>query len=218
MYIIIPSLVILLSISGIAVIVLRKRSYLNKIYALNSAGNGSNGNGSQFKLSAFGAELFPEVKSLFDTIKISEYKTIWLMEAEKILRRTRLVSLRVDRLSDSLIKKIRRVHANGKINRDSGAEAVSTLEDYKTVPEPAVFQTISPVFLKNEEEKLIIEIAKNPKNGKLYESLGDLYMEMEGWIDAKESYEAAIELDPQNESLKIKLSSSLEKLNTQAGV
>ncbi|OGN08532.1 MAG: hypothetical protein A3C61_01930 [Candidatus Yanofskybacteria bacterium RIFCSPHIGHO2_02_FULL_39_10] len=59
---------------------------------------------------------------------------------------------------------------------------------------------------------MIIEIAKNPKDAHLYEVLGDLYIEMENFVDAKESYEASIELSPQNGSLKIKLSEALEKL------
>ena len=74
---------------------------------------------------------------------------------------------------------------------------------------------LSPAFLKNEEQRLIMEIAKNPKDARLYEALGDLYMEMSGFIDAKESYEAAIELNPQDESLKQKLSSALEGLNAK---
>ena len=80
---------------------------------------------------------------------------------------------------------------------------------------PSVVQPINPVFLKNEEERLIIEIAQNPKNAALYESLGDLYIEMSNFNDAKESFEAAIELNPQDESIKQKLSSVLEKLGSQ---
>ena len=45
--------------------------------------------------------------------------------------------------------------------------------------------------------------------------LGDLYVKMKNFTDAKESYEVAIELDPGNEELKKKLSSVLEKLSTQ---
>ena len=61
----------------------------------------------------------------------------------------------------------------------------------------------------------IIEIAQNPKDSRLYEKLGDLYVEMENWNDAKESYEAAIELNPTAEELKRKLSTALERLSGQ---
>ena len=68
---------------------------------------------------------------------------------------------------------------------------------------------------KKSEQRLIIEIAKNPKNPALYEELGDLYTTSRDYRDARESYEAAIELNSTDEELKKKLSSALEKLNPQ---
>lgn len=213
MFILAPLLLIFASLLGIAIIIWRKKSYLNKIYALNMAGNGDKTVSNVFTFSwiSYGGEFFPEIKSLLEKIKIHEYKTMWLMEAEKFLRKTRLVFMRVDRLSDSLIKKIRRVHVNSQLNGHINKEiTVDKKEEFDSVSVPK--QTISPAFLKNEESRLIMEIAKNPKDSQLYEALGDLYMEMENWTDAKESYEASIELNPQNELLKQKLSSALEKL------
>ncbi len=213
MYILAPLLLILVSVFGIAVIVWRKKTYLDKLYALETAGSGVDGtisNGPGFNWTEFSFELFPEIKVIFDKIKVHKYKSMWLMEAEKFLRRTRLVFMKVDRVSDSLIKKIRRVHVNHKLSAPSVAEVVEPKTE--SIPDQVQKQTMSPVFLKNEESRLIIEIAKNPKDGKLYESLGDLYTEMANWVDAKESYEASIALNPQNESLKQKLSSVLGKL------
>ena len=66
--------------------------------------------------------------------------------------------------------------------------------------------------MKREEQKLIIEIAKNPKDSKLYEILGDLYVKMNNLSDAKESFEAAIELSPNSEILQKKLSQVIEKV------
>ena len=48
-----------------------------------------------------------------------------------------------------------------------------------------------------------------------YEELGDLYSEAGEHKDAKESYEAAIELNSNSEELKQKLSSALEQINSQ---
>lgn len=217
MFILAPSLVILISVIGIAIIILRKKTYLNKLYALNMAGNGSDNSlakGSKFKMADYGAELFPEIAMLLKKIKIAEHKDMWLMEAEKLLRRTRLIFLRIDRLSDSLIKKIRRVHVNGKLNGSSVDQNLADKEEVREYAKLDPAQTISPVFLKNEEEKLIMEIAKNPKDGKLYEALGDLYVEMENWTDAKESYEASIELIPQDDSIRQKLSSAIGKITS----
>ncbi|OGM99443.1 MAG: hypothetical protein A3B91_01190 [Candidatus Yanofskybacteria bacterium RIFCSPHIGHO2_02_FULL_41_29] len=218
MFILIPSLLILCSVLGIAIIIWRKKSYIKKLYSLDIAGGSfemSVVNGSSisapagFSWKAYGADFFPEIKVLIDKLGLHKYKTIWLREAEKILRKTRLVSLRVDNFSDSLIKKIRRVHINGQLNGKTSSEEL--VEDKNQMIESEA-KPISPNFLKNEEQRLVMEIAKNPKNPDLYESLGDLYIEMDNFVDAKESYEAAIELSPQKESLKIKLSGALERL------
>ena len=174
---------------------------------------------SNFSLADYGAEFFPELSELLGRFEISKYKDLGLVETEKFLRKARLIFLKIDRLSDTLIKKIRKVHTNGQLKgqmigggsdeNDSFFTAI-TEDDHKK--ELSESKTMSPNFLKNEEQRLIIEIAKNPKDYHLYEMLGDLYIEMENFTDAKESYEASVELNPQNEFLKQKLSSALEKL------
>lgn len=214
MYILIPFSLILVSLGAIIFIVYKKKSYLEKLYSLNTAGdNGSNVALQRFNLIDFGMELFPEIKQLFSKIEIDKHKATWLMETEKFLRRMRLISLRMDRLSDGWIKKIRRVHTNGKLNGHTTNEQIEVLSSSTSVAIPTVEdKKISSNFLKNEEQRLIIEIAQTPKDSKLYEKLGDLYIEMEAWNDAKESYEAALELNSQDEDLKKKLSSALVKI------
>ena len=132
------------------------------------------------------------------------------MELEKFLRRFRLLSLRMDRLSDSLISKVRKGYQNGN-------ERPTTFPTEDQVPaEAKVFEPVPVVneleSFRKEEQRLIIEIAKNPKDAKLYDVLGGLYIKMGEYNDAKESFEAAIELDPANEDLKKKRSQALEKL------
>ena len=214
MFIITPLVLIFASLAGITIIVWRKKSYLDKLHALDAAGSNTDSamGGVSFGWMAYGAELFPELKSIFDRIKIHEYKELWLKEAEKFLRKTRLVFLRIDRLSDSLIKKIRKVSVNGQLSSQAHKIEPTSDKNHESEVVSVQKQTISPAFLKNEETRLIMEIAKNPKDASLYGALGDLYVEMESWIDAKESYEASIELDSQNELFKKKLSSVLEKI------
>lgn len=219
MFLLIPFLFLVLSTVGIAVIIFRKKSYLNKLFILNATGNGENIT-SVFCWKTYGTDFFPELKVLIDGIEFSRYRSHWLIEIEKFLRKARVLSLRMDRVSDVLIKKIRRIHLNDKLNGHASREtgitetAGGVIENSNT--DTAVGPTtMSTTFLKNEEQRLIIEIAKNPKDTILYESLGDLYFEMENWADSKEAYEAAIELSPQNESLKQKLSSALEKITSQ---
>ncbi len=220
MFLLVPLLLIAISIVGILVLALRKKSYLDKLYTLNTAGNGSEGISLSpiFSWKKYGEEFFPEIKALINRLELDKYRGHWLVEAEKFLRRTRVISLRIDRWSDSVIKKIRRVHVNHALNGSNKEVLLDSSVNEAVTNTPAVHKSltndnpITRTFLKNEEERLIIEIAKNPKDAKLYESLGDTYVEMEGWVDAKESYEAAIELNPQDESLKQKLSSALGKL------
>ena len=80
--------------------------------------------GSNFSINQYWRELFPEVEQLFKKIKFDEYRTIWLLELEKFLRKFRLIFLKIDNFSDLLIKKIRRVHLNGKLKEKAGLESV----------------------------------------------------------------------------------------------
>lgn len=218
MFLLIPFLFLAFSIIGIAVIVFRKKSYLNKLSILNNNG-ASEGATPVFSWKAYGTDFFPEIIALIDRVEFNRYRTHWLIEIEKFLRKARVLSLRMDRISDVMINKIRKIHLNDKLNGHGLGQATmeeagpATLEDWTT--DISGSSKMSTTFLKNEEERLVIEIAKNPKDSSPYEKLGDLYIEMNNFIDAKESYEAAIELNPQNESLKQKLSSALGKITSQ---
>lgn len=216
MFLFVPLLLILSSLICISIIIFRKKSYINKLYTLNTAGENTIDN---FSWRTYSTDLFPELKFIAEKIELSKYKSHWLMEIEKILRKARVMFLKIDRVSDTMIKKIRKIHINAKLNGNLVQENVTDqtprteVADLKNVAETG---KMSMAFLKNEEERLIIEIAQNPKNGLLYEQLGDVYVEMANFIDAKESYEAAIELNSQNESIRQKLSLVLEKLNPQS--
>jgi len=139
---------------------------------------------------------------------VKEYKEMWLVEAEKLLRRLRLFSLKMDRFSDLLIKKIRK-----HIYSDTDNSSIFTAVNEPNQDKQDAVKNGNEVEFKKSEQKLILEIAKNPKNAALYEELGDLYAKAREYKDAKESYEAAIELNSNNRELKKKLSQTLEKLN-----
>lgn len=226
MFLIVPLIFLLVSSLSVAIMIWRKRSYLSKLYSLNVSGTGAETDAllSDFKWRSYWIDFFPEIKDLLDKLEFKKYKTNLLMEMEKIIRKIRLVFLRVDRLSESLIKKIRRVHTNGKINQQNadvsetiGGSELKDKESFEisSTVDSLVDKSKSRAFLKNEEERLIIEIAKNPKNSALYEQLGDLYAEMENFEDAKESYEACLELNPANISIKDKISITLKKMPSQ---
>ncbi len=185
------------SVIGISVIVFRKMPYLKKLTPEVEVGGD------------ILTDLFPELSEGFKILKLKEYGNIWLVELEKFIRRLRVVSLKMDRISDSWIKKIRK--GNGSM-----ATAPVIVGKIEVMGNPVIKNQVVPEItaedMKREEQRLIIEIAKNPKDSRLYEVLGDLYVKMNNFSDAKESYEAAIELSPHNNELQKKHSQIVEKM------
>ena len=198
MFILIPLVLVLASAAGIFFIVWRKMPYLRKLTVTDVQSGQS-----------IWSDLFPELASGVNSTRLKHYRGVWLLELEKVLRRLRVMSMKMDRMSDSLIKKIRNV-TERKHEKHHGAAAAETGETTVVKAAEPIRETIED--FKREEQKLIIEIAKNPKNSALYEVLGDLYMKMSNFADAKESYEAAIELNPAKEELTIKHSQAVEKV------
>lgn len=198
MYLLIPLTLILASAIGIFVIVWRKRPYLEKLYVTEVKSE-----------SSVWSDLFPELEGSLNGSKLKHYRGIWLLELEKFLRRLRVVSMKMDRASDSWIKKIR--SSTEKKHPKVHTEA-SGIEKFSIARTPEQTRQDLIEESKREEQRLIIEIAKNPKNSALYESLGDLYVKMGNLSDAKESYEAAIELNPAKEELVKKRSQTAENV------
>lgn len=189
----------LASVIGISVIVFRKMPYLNKLTPEAHTGGD------------ILTDLFPEFSDVFKSLKFKEYWNLWLVELEKLLRRLRVASLKMDRISDSWIKRIRRGNSF-RTTTSPVLEKTEAVESQIVKVQSAPGTTMED--MKREEQRLIIEIAKNPKDSKLYEVLGDLYTKMNNFSDAKESYEAAIELSPNNGELQKKLSLVLDKTNS----
>ena len=68
--------------------------------------------------------------------------------------------------------------------------------------------------LKKEEQTLIVEIAKSPKDVDLYKKLADIYIEMGNNEDAHEALSAAYNLKPGDEEL----SKNLEKIKKHLSI
>ncbi len=196
-FIFIPFVLVLVSAMGIFFIVWKKMPYLKKLTVTDVQSGQS-----------IWSDLFPELANGINSTRLKHYRGVWLLELEKFLRRLRVMSMKMDRMSDSLIKKIRNITERKHEKHNDAAAGVEEITITKAA-EP-IKKTVED--LKREEQKLIIEIAKNPKNSSLYEVLGDLYMKMSNFADAKESYEAAIELNPANEELKKKHSQAVENV------
>jgi hypothetical protein len=148
-------------------------------------------------------ELFPEVAHFFASINFRGYGVTLLTETEKALRRLRLLGMRIDTVTNKLIHKVRHsTKEHEKILSEREPEKI-------VVTEPQFPET--NVDMKQEEQRLIIEIAKNPKNAELYKELGMLYMKNGDLEDSRESFGKAVELNGEDAESKRRLD-RVEKL------
>ena len=198
MFIIIPIAVAVAALVGAGVIVGRKLTYLRKL----------NPESHEVGVSLW-HDMFPEAIDRANKIQVREHWSSWLAELEKALRQTRVWFSKLDRWWAGIINRVRTAR------EDSMPEETQTgvVEDATLAPvvEPSVRivskkTKLDPQKLKDEEQRLIIEIAQNPKNSELYAGLADIYVQMGNLTDAVESLKAAISLKPDDTDLKNKLS------------
>jgi hypothetical protein len=221
MFIIIPIGLMAISLICVGLILWRKIPYLKKLDV--QVASEIHDLPPSWGWKSFAAEMFPEILNLNVNSRLKEYKDIWLSEVEKLLRRLRLMSLKFDHTSDALIKRIRRFNRRShavpvalerRTNIDRREEAIASVSPEVKKVSAAPEKKPDPATLKQDEQKIIMEIAKNPKNSKLYSDLAYLYIQMESWNDAKEAVDAAILLDPGNEEFKKWRSLVLEKIQS----
>lgn len=190
MYLIIPIVVFALSLAGLLFLVFRKFVYLKKITpeAISNP---------PATMKSFWTGLFPEIISLFDSVNWRGHRVGIMSEFEKILRRLRLIFLKIDSLTHRLINRLRRSTKHH--------EAILIQEEASEAKE----EEMKPVVLdpKEEEQHLIMEIAKNPKDAMLYQKLGDIYIKTGETENARMSFQTVLDLDPENWYAKKKLRS-----------
>lgn len=199
MYFLVPFIILVVCLGGILYIFGRKLQYIKKLEPAKEETPGE-----------LFHSFFPELVKTVKEVHIDEYKEATFMGVEKALRRMRLGMLKFERHADTLIKKIR-----ASYNTDSSKEETVEIaeEPIKEIVENKVVSDEKKALdLKQEEQRLIIEIAKDTKNPELYELLGDLYVAMGNLIDAKESYQAAITLDGHRQYVQNKLDGVLGKI------
>jgi len=188
MYLLIPLIIFLTSLLLIVWVVARKFVYLRKLTPEVLEGSTAQ--------EGFWSELFPELAVSLSKVKIREYGVTFLAEFEKFLRKLRLVSLKIDTLTNRLIHKVRKttVHHEEVLSKRAEMEEKSLAEANGGKKD-----------LKEEEQELIIEIAKNPKDVGLYKKLGRIYLKTGESGDAYESFKKAVELDPEDSEARAEL-------------
>ena len=198
LFILIPIAVAVVALIGAGIIVGKKLTYLRKL----------NPESHEVGVSLW-HDMFPEAINTANKIQVREHWSNWLTELEKALRQTRVWFSKLDRWWAGIINRVRTAR------EDSMPEDVQTPLADEVTPVPAVEASVrivskksklDPQKLKEEEQRLIVEIAQNPKDGLLYETLGDVYVQMGNFNDAIESFKAAISLNPEDQGLKNKLS------------
>jgi tetratricopeptide (TPR) repeat protein len=201
MFLYIPLGIFAVSIIGIVWIVSRKFVYLKKLepQALEAT-SGDIG---------FWAELFPELADFFKKLKFRQYGVNLLSETEKSLRKMRLFAMKADSFTNRLINRVRK--STKKQEAIIIKKAVEEEESKPAEIDPFDLAGSTKEELKQKEQYLIIEIAKNPKDAPLYKELGSLYMRTGELEDAKQSFEKALELEP-DDNTKRKLGRVLGKL------
>ncbi len=114
------------------------------------------------------------------------------------------------------------------MNRGGTGEEVLTepsvlvVESRPMVSERAVIPETKPnkVIARDlkEEERLIKEIAANPKNVSAYEALGDYYLERGDVNDAKACYRQVLKLSPVHRMVKVKIRKLERLMEEQKGI
>lgn len=193
MFLIIPLALVFAALVGITVIVWRKMPYLRKLMPESH----------QVGTTVL-HDFAPELIDWFQSIPWRQYLRNALVELEKFLRRARLVMSWLDRVSDQFIHKVRRVHQetarqHEQIIAERAEEAAVKQE------EPDEIDMDDPEQLKQEEQRLIVAIAQNPKDAELYSRLARVYMRLQNYTDAIEALEQAVKNAPEDEMLAKRL-------------
>lgn len=198
MFILIPIAVAVLALIGAGIIVGRKLTYLRKL------------NPESHEMGAsLWHDMFPEVIDMANRVHVREHWSRWLAELEKALRQTRVWFSRLDRWWAGVINRVQTAREESMPEENSTQSTEGAIPTVTVEPSVRIVSKktkIDPQKLKDEEQRLIIEIAQNPKDSSLYEALGDVYVQMGNFNDAVESFKAAISLNPEDQSLKSKLS------------
>ncbi len=238
LYSILPPIVVVLSLVGIIVFLVKNSSKIKKACLEDVA--------------KIAREKETENNSVFEKGTGENKKNGWkkvenlfLIILEKTTRRMRTVSLKLEVWFSGLSGKIRNRRngissSNKENNLENGKEneILEKVIDYKSkniytsktvkkekykvpvqtekITEPIISRNVTlpkaALGSKNKLEELLIErVAANPKDIEAYERLGEYYVEIENYVDAKECFKQVMKLSPTNRNVKYKIK-RLERL------
>ena len=191
MYLLIPIGILVISLAGMMYVVGRKFVYLKKLTPEAISNPPATAH-------SFWAGFFPEVIAWYKSVNWRGYRVGFMGETEKLLRKVRLSFLKIDTLTHNLTLRLRRSTKHH--------EAILKKEEEEAVTEAIVaIPSVPTLDPKEEEQHLIMEIAKNPKDKLLYLRLGDVYLKINDLENALLSFKTVLDLDPENWYAKKKL-------------
>ncbi|TSC91711.1 MAG: hypothetical protein CEN90_175 [Parcubacteria group bacterium Licking1014_17] len=204
MFIILPLGIFILSLLLIGAVIVRKLAFLRKLspeVLENSAVN----------YRGFWEELLPEAGGIIKFIKSHEWRLKLLEQFEKLFSLLKSISSLIDSLFHKILLLVKR--------KAKQSEQIVIKEEIKEQKEKAeIEEAIEAISehngsdIREEEQLLIINIAKNPRDPELYRRLGDIYIKTEEYDDARQCFEKAIELNPRDIASRGKLKKVLAKL------
>ncbi len=191
MYLLIPIGILVVSLTGVLYLVGRKFVYLKKLTPEAISNPPATAH-------TFWTGFFPEVIAWYESVNWRGYRVRFMSEAEKLLRRMRLAFLKIDTLTHNLTMRLRRStkHHKAILKKEEEAAIIETIVDVAPAP------VLDP---KEEEQHLIMEIAKSPKDPLLYLKLGDIYLKIGDDENARLSFKTVLDLNPENWYAKKKL-------------
>ncbi len=152
--------------------------------------------------SSMAHDLLPFVSTYWERLDFPRKKVALMSELEKILRKFRLLFLRIEHSMVRVIDALRRRNLRH-------VEAIAEDQDKEEKDEvPVVHDPI--LALRQREQLLIMSIAKDPKNPRLYDELGDVFLELNEIGDARQSYQTTLQLEPENEIVRKKIENLID--------
>lgn len=219
LYSIIPPILVILSLIGIILFLMKKAPQIAQL----DEENPKSGKGESLKISLEKTNnRFKKTTQKFN--RIFKWLKNFLFVWKKFARRKKQTKLKKDkaRVLENISEEelfIQEVEIdNVKKSNQHPKNTEKKLEDFFGKNKKVIRPTISKKVVKpqkikeNQFEKMLInKIAANPKNIKAYKQLGEYYMEIKNWNYAKECFKQIIKLSPGNINAKIKIR-KLERL------
>ena len=193
MFIIVPLGLIGLSLVGLAFVIWRKWPFLKKLEP-----------DAQQIGESFVHDLAPEA---VEKVKHVDWRSWWhqgMNGVEESLKVVRSAFTAIGQASERLRSSVQSV-------KESVSEKIDLPEQSSQPEKPVVVvparddEAEQQRLLKTEEQKLILDIAQDPKNVNLYIALGRVYSKLNNIPDAIESYRTASKIDPDDAQIKERL-------------